>query len=113
MDQPTEASEHRRYSDDVGPCEAELHFRLCARQLSTGHIQFRWRAESIWGRGDSSDSSDGVFPPFQLPHESASDVAAMIRTWFHITPKRIYDAERDRLKDWEGTQLTLREFLQD
>lgn len=94
-------------------CEAELHIRLCARRLTTGHLQFGWRIEHVDNIDHVGDSLKGTWGPFTLPHEAGQDVAAAVRTWW----KGVHDAAARRREPTDlelvGEQLTLRDFLSD
>lgn len=113
MDQPRAASDQRPEGLHERGCEAELHLRLCARTLTTGHLQFRWRVERVDHGEQDGASMEGSFGPFDLPHECGQEVAALVRSWMKDATRRI--RERSQMPDddeaWE--QLTLRDFVPD
>lgn len=107
-----------RYGNDGRPdpeqptsCEAELHMRLCARRTPTGHLQFRWRVETVDNVVHSGDSLEGTFGAFELPHECGNTMAKMVRTWMkHVAHNaRLRQAELD--DGSLGVQLTLSDVL--
>lgn len=113
MDQTSDRRDDAHHHVDRGTCEAELHVRLCARRLTTGHVQFGWRIERVDYTLTEGDSMSGTFGPFQLPHECANEVAAAVRTWMRTIHKQMIDYQPQDLDSGEGTQLTLRDFLTD
>jgi hypothetical protein len=113
VSESNQSSAPRRGSYDEGPCEAELHLRLCARRLTTGHLQFRWRVEHLDSIGDQLDSQEGYWGPFTLPHEAGQDVAAAVRRWWKESAATISRHSEWPDGDEAGEQLTLRDFMAD
>jgi hypothetical protein len=113
MDQPAQTTDDQRRAQADQPCEAELHVRLCARRLTTGHLQFRWRVEHVDNVDQTGDSLDGTFGPFQLPHECGQELAAVARSWIKNVSRRAYEREEWSTEPDEGEQLTLRDFVAD
>lgn len=101
---PNDQTKHAR-------CDAELHLRLCAGRLPTGHLQFRWRVEHVDLLGHDGSSLEGSFGPFQLPHECGQEVAALVRAWIKSTAKKVADQEAMPGEDQEDEQLTLTDLL--
>jgi hypothetical protein len=112
----TETSQQRSQraqQPESSGCEAELHVRLCARRLSTGHLQFRWRVEHVDNIDQTGDSLEGTFSPFVLPHEAGQEVAAAVRAWWKTAHDIARKANDPTERDLDGEQLTLRGFLTD
>jgi hypothetical protein len=113
MDQTTGASNGAQDRDEPRRCEAELHVRLCARRLTTGHLQFRWRVEHVDVVDQEASSLEGTFGPFELPHECGQEVAAVVRQWIKDTHSRIRRREECPDLADESLQLTLSDALLD
>lgn len=101
--------------DDARPderrCEYEFHLRVCARRLTTGHLQYRWRVEHVDSIGQTGDSNEGTFGPFQLPHECGQEAGAALRYWIKIV-NRLHAARATApTLDAEPDQLTLSDAL--
>lgn len=113
MSETQQQRSHAREQLDQPRCDAELHVRLCARRLSTGHLQFRWRIEHVDNIGEEADSLDGTFSPFILPHEAGQEVAAAVRSWWKTAHTIAARAVSEEPSEVYGEQLTLRDFLTD
>jgi hypothetical protein len=107
MDQPDARCDGRGQPLQQPDCEAELHLRLCARRLTSGHLQFLWRVEHVDRFGESPGTMTGTFAPFLLPHEGAQLLGGMIRQWLKDTPASYYAALREAETLQTGAQLTL------
>jgi hypothetical protein len=112
MDQPAPTSDRAQRSHR-GDCEAEYHLRLCARRAPSGHLEYHWRLEVCDLIDTDGESHEGVFGPFQLPHESGQEVAASVRHWLKLTAQRIRERQSMPADDDHGEQLTLRDVLVD
>lgn len=113
MDQAPQADDRRNGFEDGRQCEAELHIRLCARRLSTGHMQFHWRVEHLFMDGEDADSLKGTFAPFTMPHEAGQEIGTVVRNWWKKTYRQIVASHTAIPDSTLGEQLTLREFLRD
>lgn len=113
MDQRNDGSRNGSARPDERRCDTELHVALCARRLSTGHLQFHWRIEHVDNLVQDGTSLEGSWGPFTAPHEAGQDVAAAVREWWKASVVSVATHQGATLRETEGTQLTLRDFMAD